>query len=347
MATIDSGKQPTHSPAPAGWYDDPSSSTQLRYWDGTVWTTQTALKAPPEPAVTPTANGKPVAPAGKTNPAAKPPKPIATKTERPWYKRPWVLILGGLLGIGIIGSAVSPPEDTAKKQNASAPGATSAPAPAAPKPIELTVTSPDDGTTVRTKSVLIKGVVSLDEADVVVGGDPATVRNGRFVARVPLHLGDNEVDITAAAQDAEDQSTTVVVTRKRTARQLAALRERRRQRRLEAQRREAARVEAANRSSGQKNALRSAESYIAMTGMSRQGLIEQLSSDAGEGYSVADATYAADQVGADWNAEAVESAKSYLEMTGMSRQGLIEQLSSDAGEGFTLAQAQYAADRVY
>lgn len=355
MATIDSGTQPTTSPAPAGWYDDPSSSTQLRYWDGTVWTAQTALKAPPKPAVAPAANGSPVTPgaqtngtpAAKTNGAAKPPKPAAAKPERPWHKRPWVLIVGGLLGLGIIGSALSPAEDTAQKQNAAAPAATSAPAPAAPKPIELTVTSPDDGTTVRTKSVLIRGIVSVDEAEVVVGGDPATVRNGHFVARVPLHLGDNDVDITASAQDAEDASATIAVTRERTARQLAALRERRRAARAEAQRREAARIEAANRTSAQKNALRSAESYISMSGFSRQGLIEQLSSDAGEGYSVADATYAADHVGADWNAEAVESAKSYLEMSGMSRQGLIEQLSSAAGEGFTLQQAQYAADHAY
>ena len=28
-----------------GWYDDPSSPTHLRYWDGVRWTDQTATKS--------------------------------------------------------------------------------------------------------------------------------------------------------------------------------------------------------------------------------------------------------------------------------------------------------------
>jgi hypothetical protein len=98
---------------------------------------------------------------------------------------------------------------------------------------------------------------------------------------------------------------------------------------------------------GQENALRSAQGYIALSGFSRAGLIEQLSSKAGEGFSRADATFAADHVGADWNQEAVQSAQAYLKLAGMSRSGLYEQLTSSAGEGFTPAQAQYAVDKVY
>ena len=98
--------------------------------------------------------------------------------------------------------------------------------------------------------------------------------------------------------------------------------------------------------SGQRNALRSAESYLAMMGMSKAGLIQQLSSPAGEGYSKADATFAANHVKADWNAEAIESAKNYMEMMPMSRAALIQQLSSPAGEQFTKAQATQAADAV-
>jgi hypothetical protein len=99
--------------------------------------------------------------------------------------------------------------------------------------------------------------------------------------------------------------------------------------------------------SGQKNALASARDYIDMDGFSKKGLIEQLSSSAGEGYSRADASFAANHVGADWNAEAVEAAKDYLHTMSMSKSGLIEQLSSSAGDRFTLAQAEYAADKVY
>lgn len=98
--------------------------------------------------------------------------------------------------------------------------------------------------------------------------------------------------------------------------------------------------------SGQKNALRSAENYVSLMAMSKAGLIRQLSSPAGDGYSKADATYAANHVKVDWNAEAVESAKNYMEIMPMSRSALIRQLSSSAGDQFTKAQATQAADAV-
>ena len=95
----------------------------------------------------------------------------------------------------------------------------------------------------------------------------------------------------------------------------------------------------------QANAARNAQQYLEMTGFSRRGLIDQLSSDAGNGYDVADATAAVDSLGVDWNEQAVRSAKQYLEMTGFSCSGLIEQLSSDAGSKYTKAQARYGAEQ--
>ena len=97
----------------------------------------------------------------------------------------------------------------------------------------------------------------------------------------------------------------------------------------------------------QENAVESAEGYLEYSGFSRKGLIQQLSSSAGEGFSRADARFAVNHVDVDWNAEAVESAKNYLEYSSFSRSGLIQQLTSDAGEGFTQAQAQYAVNKVY
>jgi hypothetical protein len=94
------------------------------------------------------------------------------------------------------------------------------------------------------------------------------------------------------------------------------------------------------------NALVSAKSYVELTGFSLAGLIQQLSSKAGDGYKHADAVWAVNHLKVDWNAEAVESAKSYLDMTGFSRSGLIEQLSSKAGDQYTVKQATYAADKV-
>lgn len=95
----------------------------------------------------------------------------------------------------------------------------------------------------------------------------------------------------------------------------------------------------------QANAARNAQQYLDMTGFSRQGLIQQLSSDAGNGYSVADATAAVDSLTVDWNEQAVRSAKQYLNMTGFSCSGLIEQLSSDAGSKYTKAEARYGAEQ--
>lgn len=93
----------------------------------------------------------------------------------------------------------------------------------------------------------------------------------------------------------------------------------------------------------QRNAARTAKRYLEMSGFSRRGLIQQLSSDAGEGYEVADATAAVDSLNVDWNEQAVRSAKQYLEMSGFSCKGLIQQLSSSAGEKYSKDEATYGA----
>ncbi|HRQ59870.1 MAG TPA: Ltp family lipoprotein [Azoarcus taiwanensis] len=96
----------------------------------------------------------------------------------------------------------------------------------------------------------------------------------------------------------------------------------------------------------QKNAVRSAKQYLSIMGFSRNGLIQQLSSDAGDGYGVADATAAVDSLSIDWNKQAVRSAGQYLSIMGFSCNGLIEQLSSSAGDRYTVSQATYGARQV-
>lgn len=93
----------------------------------------------------------------------------------------------------------------------------------------------------------------------------------------------------------------------------------------------------------QKNAARSAKQYLSVAGFSRDGLIQQLSSDAGDGYEISDATVAVDSLNIDWNQEAVKSAKQYLSIMGFSCKGLIHQLSSSAGDKYTVDQATYGA----
>lgn len=95
--------------------------------------------------------------------------------------------------------------------------------------------------------------------------------------------------------------------------------------------------------SQQKNAVRSAKNYISIQGFSRDGLINQLSSDAGDGYNIDDATVAVDSLGTDYNKQAGRSAENYLGIQGFSCDGLINQLSSPAGDKYTKEQAEYGA----
>lgn len=93
----------------------------------------------------------------------------------------------------------------------------------------------------------------------------------------------------------------------------------------------------------EENAVRSAKQYLSLSGFSREGLIQQLSSSAGDGYDRAVATAAVDSLGVDWNENAVKSAKQYLGLSGFSCNGLIDQLSSGSGDKYTVSQATYGA----
>ena len=83
--------------------------------------------------------------------------------------------------------------------------------------------------------------------------------------------------------------------------------------------------------------------YLSTQAFSYQGLIDQLDSSYGDGYSVADATAAVNSLSVDWNAEAAQSAKDYLSTQAFSCNGLIQQLSSSYGDKYTIAQATYGA----
>lgn len=90
---------------------------------------------------------------------------------------------------------------------------------------------------------------------------------------------------------------------------------------------------------GQKNALETARSYLSYSSFSYSGLIEQLEY---EKYSLSDATFAADNCGADWYEQAFKMAKSYMDYSSFSRDRLIEQLEY---EGFTHEQAVYGVEQ--
>lgn len=90
----------------------------------------------------------------------------------------------------------------------------------------------------------------------------------------------------------------------------------------------------------QKNALNKAKSYMSYTAFSHDGLVDQLMY---EQFSAADATYGADNVGANWNEQAAKKAKSYMSYSSFSRGSLIDQLKYDK---FTPEQAAYGATAI-
>lgn len=91
---------------------------------------------------------------------------------------------------------------------------------------------------------------------------------------------------------------------------------------------------------GQKNALAKAKEYLSVMAFSHSGLVKQLKY---EGFSDAEATYGADNCGANWNEQAAKKAQSYIEIMSFSRERLIDQLKYD---GFTQAQAEYGVSAV-
>lgn len=95
---------------------------------------------------------------------------------------------------------------------------------------------------------------------------------------------------------------------------------------------------------GQLQAAAAAKSYLdSGMGFSAASLLQQLTSSAGNGFAQADAQWAIDHSGADWNAQARAAAKGYLDSgMGFSEASLNGQLTSSAGNQFTPEQAQYA-----
>jgi hypothetical protein len=248
----------------------------------------------------------------------------------------WGLL--GLVGLGILGALLG--EDgksgqtekvvtTTSTAGAPDPQATetSAPEPTPDPEVSVSFTGPLD---VHRDNVVLKGTVVPANARVRIKGRSVEVRHGHWKLPVTLTKhGENTFRVVATRKGFVKDTSTAVVTRNLSDAEKAVIRREKAERR-------------ANR-----RALQSAESYLAMSGFSKKGLYEQLSSSAGEGFTQAEAQYAVDHVDVDWNKEAVESARSYLEMSPMSRSELIQQLSSSAGEGFTYEQALYAVNKVY
>ena len=88
----------------------------------------------------------------------------------------------------------------------------------------------------------------------------------------------------------------------------------------------------------QQFALNKAKSYLSILAFSKEGLYDQLKHAK---YSDADARYAVDNCGANWNEQALDKAVSYLNISAYSKEGLYKQLKYSK---FTDTEARYAVD---
>lgn len=94
----------------------------------------------------------------------------------------------------------------------------------------------------------------------------------------------------------------------------------------------------------QKAALGKAKTYSNIMHMSKQGIINQLTSEI-EGFSQADAQYAVENLKADFKENALKKAETYAKTQNMSNDAIYNQLTSSI-EGFTAEEAQYAVDNL-
>ena len=274
-----------------GWHQDPAGSGRLRWWDGSVWTEHfhdatTPPAAIGDPAATVDHGDVQIAAAPygtpPTGPAPHDPTDPAAAGRR-WYQKKRVIIPGAVLLAFVAIGALSGGGDDEDRPAARA-----------------------------TQSV-----------------EPEEKSAAELAADEQAEAERQAQEEAEAAAKAEEER---LAEEKRAADEAAA---------AEAAAAEAARVGTVS----QQNAYASAKSYLDFKGFSRAGIIEQLTSEYGEGFPPADAEFAIARLeaegGVDWNAEAAQAAQSYLEFKAFSRQGLIEQLTSEYGEGFTREQAEY------
>ena len=80
--------------------------------------------------------------------------------------------------------------------------------------------------------------------------------------------------------------------------------------------------------------------------MSKQGILDQLTSQEGGKFSQEAGQYAVDNLKADYNANALAQAKTYQDTMHMSPAAIQDQLTSEYGGKFTPEEAAYAVQHL-
>jgi hypothetical protein len=116
-------------------------------------------------------------------------------------------------------------ETTSPVTTASVAATTTAAKPAPPPVVELDITSPGDGDVIKRDRVVVRGTAEAG-ASVHVDGHRARVHDdGGWARTVRLHLGRQSIPVEASKDGRKDDATKVSVTRRRSAAELAAIRE--------------------------------------------------------------------------------------------------------------------------
>lgn len=314
-----------NSTPPPGWYPDNNEGGGHRYWDGQQWTDHTAPRG--------------IEPPHAGHPAHLGATPVGGATgtaHRSWFLRHKAIsgVLAFLLFVFIVGTVGSDSEDplpaASDTSDEAVDDSVAEVAPVTepdPEPVDTDGDGVVDDDDVRPKDPKIQTSDDIDtDKDGVpnfeddfprnaayskdADGDSVPDQNDDF-PKDPKYSQDTDGDGVADSPDAfpSDPSRSKITL-------------------------------------AMDNALASAYDYLDYSSFSRQGLIDQLSSKYGAGFNVVDATWAVDQLDADWKKQAVRSAKEYLDYSSFSRQGLIDQLSSPYGAQFTLEEATYAVNMI-
>jgi hypothetical protein len=349
--------RPLASWVPAGWYPDPLKQGAARYWDGSRWSLEHRDSPPPDPVPTsPSEVPAPPPPSGVVSGSSVGAQPGLRDRWRETSKGIRIIVVGvGLiLLLVIVGAAAGGGKNktTARSEPGTPVGASNQTPAATPVALRL-----DTGDYSMTGShTTLHGTVTAGAA-VTVDEKPVHVHGTHWSKTVDLEIGGNTETVSGTLSGHEATSQTVTVTRNHTQAELAAKaqakREReerehqaRREREEREQREEQEKRAIENATSSQQNALHAAQNYLETSAFSKAGLIEQLSSEAGDKYPYQDAVFAVEHVHVNYDEQAVKAAKNYLSTSSFSCQGMIEQLSSEAGDKYTVAQAEYGAKQV-
>lgn len=178
----------------------------------------------------------------------------------------------------------------------------------------------------------------------IIGDSTEADSDGNFSLEYELS-GEKNKDITIYSS-LDDEKANSKVTIKPNAQILAAAEQKKAADKAAKEQADQKKAEEASLPAEYKSALRKAESYSSAMHMSKTGIYDQLTSEAGEQFSAEAAQYAIDNMKADFSNNALKKAESYSKTMSMSKQGVYDQLVSESGEQFTPEEAQHAIDNL-